>query len=189
VGGTRHRFLYRPGGASVEFFAAANVKNRSHKITAEVEIPNGGAEGVLLCSGSRFGGYSLYVKDGLLRYDYNLLGRGHYKMMSSEPVPAGASSLVFEFEKTGSQPFGAGGNARLLINDREVAEAQFPLTVPLMFGLGEAVRCGYDQGATVSDDYVAPFRFTGKIRQVVVEVEGRSAADPVQQAAIGLARQ
>jgi arylsulfatase len=189
VGGERHRFVYRPGGASVEFFAAANVKNRSHKIIAQVEVAAVGAEGVLLCSGSRFGGYSLYIKDGNLCYDYNLLGRGHYKMTSTEPVPSGASTLSFEFEKTGPQPFGAGGNARLLINDRVVGESQFPMTVPLMFGLGEAVRCGFDQGATVSDDYVAPFHFTGRIKQVVVEVEGRAARDRQQEAAIGLARQ
>jgi arylsulfatase len=154
-----------------------------------VEIGNGGAEGVLLSAGSRFGGYSLYVKDGRLCYDYNLLGRGHYKMASGEEVVAGVKSLSFAFEKTGTQPFGAGGNAKLLIDGRIVAESQFPMTVPLMFGLGEAVRCGWDQGANVSDDYDPPFRFTGKLKQVIVEVEGRARRDTQQEAAIGLARQ
>jgi arylsulfatase len=188
-GGQRERFVYRPGGGSIDFFAAANVKNRSHTITAEVEIGEGGAEGVLLSAGSRFGGYSFYVKDGRLCYDYNLLGRGHYKMASSEEVVDGVKSLSFEFQKTGTQPFGAGGNAKLLIDGRVVAESQFPMTVPLMFGLGEAVRCGWDQGANVSDDYEPPFRFTGKLKQVIVEVEGRARRDTQQEAAIGLARQ
>jgi arylsulfatase len=189
VGGDRHRFVYRPGGASIEFFAAANVKNRSHSITAEVENLDGEAEGVLLSVGSRFGGFSFYVKDGRLCYDYNLLGRGHYKVSSAEKIPAGASALTFRFEKTGPQPFGAGGKAELLIDDRVVGQSQFPLTVPILFGIGEALRCGWDQGATVSDDYEAPFRFTGKLKQVVVEVEGRAPRDPLQEAAIGLARQ
>jgi len=189
VGGTRRHFIYRPGGASIEFFAAANVKNRSHEITAEVEIPQEGAEGVLLSVGSRFGGFVFYVKDRRLRYTYNLLSRGYYRLVSSEEVPAGACTLGFSFEKTGKQPFGAGGIARLHINDRDVAEAQFPITVPILFGIGESLRCGYDAGATVSDDYKAPFRFTGRIKRVVVDVEGRAPRDTQAEAQIGLARQ
>ena len=189
-GGQRHRFVYRPGGAPIEFLAAANVKNRSHTIIADVEIPAGGAEGVLFSVGTRFGGFVLYVKDGRLRYTYNLLGRGRYQMTSSEPVPTGPCTLGFSFEKTGKQLFGAGGTARLHINDRAVAESQFPMTVPILFGLGEAVRCGRDGGATVSDDYTAPFKFTGKLKQVVVETQGRDPVrDITQEEAIALARQ
>jgi arylsulfatase len=189
IAGGRNRFVYRPGGSSIEFYAAANVKNRSHTITADVEVPEGGAEGVLLAVGSRFGGFSLYVKDGRLCYDYNLLARGHYKLCSEEQITPGAHTLAFRFDKTGPQPFGAGGDAGLLIDGRVVAESRFPLTVPLLFGIGEALRCGWDQGAAVSDDYTAPFRFTGTLKQVVVEVEGRGARDLEQEAAIGLARQ
>src|SRR6266508_2067775 len=188
-GGRRQRYVYRPGGAPIEFFAAANVKNRSHTITAEVEIPADGAQGVLLSVGSRFGGFVLYVKDGRLRYDYNLLSRGHYKMESPEAVPIGACTLGFSFEKTGSQPFGAGGNGRLHINDRIVAESQFLITVPILFGIGEALTCGRDGGATVSDDYAGPFPFTGRLKRVVVDVAGRELQDVAQAAAIGLARQ
>jgi arylsulfatase len=188
-GGFRQRFVYRPGGAPIEFLAAANVKNRAHTITAEVDIPAEGADGVLLSVGSRFGGFVLFVQDGRLRYHYNLLGRGNYKLESSEPVPAGPCTLGFSFEKTGHQPFGGGGNARLHINERDVAESHFPITVPLLFGIGEALRCGRDGGATVSDDYTGPFPFTGRLKQVVVEVEGRARRDVQQEAAIGLARQ
>src|SRR6266508_1450654 len=188
-GGRRQRYVYRPGGAPIEFFAAANVKNRSHTITAEVEIPADGAQGVLLSVGSRFGGFVLYVKDGRLRYDYNMLSRGHYKMESPEAVPIGACTLGFSFEKTGSQPFGAGGNGRLHINDRIVAESQFLITVPILFGIGEALTCGRDGGATVSDDYTGSFPFTGRLKRVVVDVAGRELQDVAQAAAIGLARQ
>ncbi|MDP9180706.1 MAG: arylsulfatase [Chloroflexota bacterium] len=188
-GGRRHRYVYRHGGAPIEYFAAANVKNRSHTITAQVEIPPEGAEGVLLSVGSRFGGFVLYVKDRRLRFDYNLLSRGHYKLQSSEDVPAGRFTLGYSFEKRGNQPFGAGGTARLHINDRVVAESAFGITVPLLFGIGEALRCGYDGGATVSDDYEAPFTFTGVLKEVVVEAEGREMRDAAQEAVIGLARQ
>jgi arylsulfatase len=188
-GSRRHRYVYRPGGAPIEFFAAANVKNRSHTITAEVEIPPEGAEGVLLSVGSRFGGFVLYVKDNRLKFDYNILSRGHYRMQSSEEVPTGKCTLGYSFEKRGSQPFGAGGTARLHIDGRVVAESEYGITVPLLFGIGEALRCGYDGGATVCDDYVAPFAFTGVLKEVVVDTEGREMRDPAQEAAIGLARQ
>jgi len=154
-----------------------------------VDIPSHGAEGVLLSVGSRFGGFVLFVKNRRLRYDYNLLSRGHYRMESSEEVPTGACTLGFSFEKTGPQPFGGGGIARLHINDRVVAESQFPITVPILFGIGEALHCGRDSGASVSDDYLGPFPFTGRLKQVIVDVEGREARDVAQEAAIGLARQ
>ena len=188
-GGRRTRYEYLPGGAPIDFFAAVNVKNRSHTITAEVEIPPAGAEGVLLSVGSRFGGFVLYVKDGHLRYDYNLLSRGHYRLQSSERVPAGTSSLGFTFEKTGLQPFGAGGIGRLEIDGRVVAEAEFPITVPILFGIGEALRCGRDSGASVSDDYTGPFPFNGRLKRVVVDVEVAEPRDIAQEAAVGLARQ
>ncbi len=188
-GGLRQQYIYRPGGAAIEFFAAANVKNRSHTITAEVEIPEAGAEGVLLSVGSRFGGFVLFVLDGRLHYTYNLLGRGQYKLVSEKAVPTGPCTLAFSFDKTGTQPFGAGGTAQLHINDTVVAEAQFPITVPLLFGIGEALRCGHDGGATVSDDYKAPFAFTGHLKRVIVDVEGRASRDLQQEQAIGLARQ
>ncbi len=185
----RKQYVYYPNGASVEFFAAANVKNRSHSITAEVEMPSEGAEGVLVSVGSRFGGFVLFVKDGRLRYTYNLLARGFYRIVSNEPLPTGPCTLGFSFEKTGSQPFGAGGIGRLLQNGRVVGEADFPLTVPLMFGLGESLRVGYDAGAAVTDEYEIPFSFGAALKRVIVDVEGRPARDLQQEAQIGLARQ
>jgi arylsulfatase len=185
----RKEYVYYPNGSSVEFFAAVNVKNRSHTITAELELPPEGAEGVLVSCGSRFGGYVLFVKDGRLRYTYNLLARGFYRIVSSEPLPTGPCTLGFEFEKTGTQPFGAGGIGRLLQNDKVVGEAQFPLTVPLMFGLGESLRVGYDAGAAVTDEYEVPFRFGPALKRLIIDVEGRPVRDLQQEAQIGLARQ
>ena len=185
----RDRYVYYPHGAAVESAAAVNVKNRSHTITAEVEIPEGGAEGVLLADGGRFGGYSLYIQDGKLRYAYNFLGKARYLIESTEPVPSGACELRFVFEKTGAQPFGAGGTGRLYIDGRQVGEGVIPRTVPFLFALGESLQCGRDEGNPVSEDYASPFAFTGVLKRVMVDVGGEAPRDPAQEARIEMARQ
>lgn len=186
----RQRFVYYPGGASVEMDAAVNIKNRSHTVTAQVVMPAGGAEGVLLADGGRFGGYSLYVKDGRLCYAYNLLGRARFHIASDERVPDGPCSLAFAFEKAGPEPFGAGGTGRLYINGRQVAEGKLPRTVPFIFGLGGGLQCGRDAGNPVTEEYASPFAFTGTIRRVVVDLSGpEPPRDLAQEDRIEMARQ
>jgi arylsulfatase len=188
--GNRKRFTYYPNGAAIELAAAVNTKNRSHSIVADVVIPEGGAEGVLLANGGRFGGYSLYVQGGKLRYTYNFLGKGQITFEADAPLPVGRCELGFSFEKTGPQPFGAGGIARLYINRKQVAEGEIARTVPFMFGLGESLQCGFDGGNAVSDSYQSPFHFTGTINRVVVDVSGAEPPrDLEQEAEILLARQ
>jgi len=168
----RKRFVYYPGGAPIEGAAAVNVRNRSHSITAQVVIPEGGAEGVLVAEGGRFGGYSLFVKDGRLSYAYNFLGLHRTHVVAETPVPAGPCTLGFSFEKTGPQPFGAGGIARLFINGAQVAEAELRRTVPFVFALGQGLQIGADDGNPVTDEYRSPYRFTGTLRRVVIDVSG-----------------
>ena len=102
-------------GVTAPFFAGPRVLNRPHSITATVEIPEGGAEGVLLSQGSAAGGYSLYMKDGALHYVHNYVSRSLHQVSSPEPVPAGAHELRFEFEPTGEPdlPKGRGAPGRL----------------------------------------------------------------------------
>jgi arylsulfatase len=189
-GPRRHQFIYYPGGAPVEVAAAVNIKNRSHSITAEAVIPPGGAEGVLLASGGRFGGFSLYVQGGKLRYAYNFLGRETYDLASTSDVPEGPGTFAFSFEKTGEQPFGAGGVARLYINGQPAAETEFPRTVPFMISLAEMLQCGYDEGAPVTNAYAAPFAFTGDLKRVIVDVSGpEPPRDLEHEAAIEITRQ
>jgi arylsulfatase len=190
ISGRRRRFVYYPGGASIEAAAAANVKNRSHSIVAEVEVPTGGAEGVLIADGGRFGGYSLYVKDGTLRYAYNYLGRNVVHVVSDGRVPEGACRLGLTFEKTGKQPFGAGGIARLYINGEQAGEGEIPRTVPFLFALGESLQCGRDEGAPVTDEYASPFAFTGTLKRVIVDLsDAQPPRDPRQEAEIAITRQ
>jgi arylsulfatase len=186
----RKRFTYYPAHAGVETFAAVNVKNRSHGIAAEVVIPPGGAEGVLIAEGGRFGGYALYVHKGRLKYCYNFLGRWSKIIASDIEVPEGAHVLGFGFEKTGQAPFGAGGIARLYIDGKQVAEDELPRTVPFIFALGVGLQIGRDEGAPVSSEYAAPYAFTGTLRRVVVDVSGpEPPRDLAQEAAIEMARQ
>ena len=188
--GRRHRFVYYPHGAPVEMAAAVNVKNRSHSITADVEIPGDGAEGVLIANGGRFGGYSLYVQGGRLRYAYNFLGRSVQTLVSDRDVPGGRCTLGAAFEKTGKQPFGAGGTVRLYINGTPAGEMQLERTIPFMAGLADSLQCGADLGAPVTDDYASPFAFTGRIRRVIVDVSGHEPPrDLEQEALIEMARQ
>jgi arylsulfatase len=188
--GRRKRFVYYPGGAPIDVAVAANTKNRSHSVTADVEVPSEGAEGVLVALGTRFGGYVLYMKDGKLKYAYNFLGRFVRTVESDRNVPAGQHLLAASFEKTGAQPFGAGGTVRLFVDGEQTAEMALPFTIPFLAGIGESLQVGYDLGATVSDEYESPFRFTGTLHRVVVDIAGHEPPrDLAQEAAIAMARQ
>lgn len=166
--------VFYPGGGPQFEYTAVDVKNRAHVISAEVEIPPQGAEGVLLAHGSWFAGYSLYVKDRRLHYVHNYLGLAEYRVSSNIDIPAGPVTLRFVFEKTGEHR----GVARLYIGDRHVGEGEIPRTIPAVIETsGEGLCCGYDSGLPVTVEYRAPFRFTGKIIRVVVEVDGARSAD------------
>jgi hypothetical protein len=97
----RDRFVYSPGTHSVPFFGAPRVLNRPHSIAADVEIPESGAEGVLLCQGTAAGGYSFFMKHAKLQHVHNFVGRDTFRVASETPVPAGKHELRFEFEPTG----------------------------------------------------------------------------------------
>jgi arylsulfatase len=170
---TGNRRVFYPGGAPQFEYTAVNVKDRSHTITATVDIPASGAEGVLLAHGSWFSGYSLYVKNGRLVYVHNCMGLAEYRVESASPVSGGRHTLALRFARTGSHC----GRATLLIDGKIVGEGEIPRTVPHVIETsGEGLCCGYDSGLPVTPDYEAPFRFTGHIEEVVVEVEDQAAA-------------
>jgi len=156
------------------------VFNRPHSITAEVEIPAGGAQGVLLAQGGVAGGYVLYMKDSKLHYIHNYLGLEEYKVSSNMAVPEGKVTLRYEFEPTTPpkprEGKGAGGRGQLYINGELVGNVEFPTTVPITFGI-EGLSCGYDFGETVSHEYHGSFSFTGKIHQVTVDLSGELIED------------
>ncbi len=149
-----------------------NVKNQSLKITAEVEIPEDGANGVILCQGGRFGGWSLYMKEGKPIYSYNFLGLDRYTVAAEEKIPAGPATVVLDFQYDGGGP-GKGGEASLLVNGNVVAKGRIEKTQPLIFSADETADVGLDNQTPVVEDIGIgrdATRFTGKIKKVTVDV-------------------
>ena len=138
-------------------------------IRAEVEIPAGGAEGVVFAHGSRFGGHALYMKDGTLHYVYNFVGITEQKVSSSKPVPTGTSTLSAIFTKEGENPpHVANGTLAIYINDEKVGEMKMK-TQPGKFSIaGEGLTIGRGSGEPVTSDWT----FTGTVKRVVVDVSG-----------------
>jgi arylsulfatase A-like enzyme len=148
-----------------------NVKSRSHTITAEVELPQNGGDGVILCQAGRFGGWALYVKGGKPMYTYNFVGLERYAVAAKEPMPAGKATIRFEFAYDGGKP-GSGGMGTVLVNGTKVAEGRIERTQPFVFSADEGADVGQDAGTPVTDDYKErDNKFTGKIHKVTVEVK------------------
>jgi len=149
-----------------------NVKNHSKTITAEVEVPAGRANGTVLAQGGRFGGWSLYVKDGVPGYDYNFLGLQRSSIAATKPLAPGKNSIRFEFAYDGGGP-GKGGMGTLFVNNEKVAEGRIEHTQAGMFSADETADVGIDLGTPVVEAIgaEAKSRFTGRIPKVTVEVK------------------
>ncbi|MCM2318225.1 MAG: arylsulfatase [Pseudomonas sp.] len=149
-----------------------NVKNSSKTVTAEVEIPAAGANGTVLAQGGRFGGWSLYVKDGVPAYTYNYLGLQQFSVAASKPLPAGKATLRFEFAYDG-EGLGKGGLGTLYVNDQKVGEGRIERTQPSAFSADETADVGIDLGTPVVEAIGADHRsaFTGKIDKVTVQLK------------------
>jgi arylsulfatase len=152
-----------------------NVKNTSHTITAEVDVPQGGGDGVLLAQAGRFGGWSLYVKDRKPTYTYNWLGLQRFTVAAKDPLPAGKATIRFEFAYDGGG-MGKGGTGTLFVNDRKVAAARIEHTQCCVFSADEGADVGADEGTPVAD-YQVPFKFTGRIAKVTIDVQEPKTAD------------
>ncbi len=149
-----------------------NVKNASLSITADIDVPEGGADGVILAQGGRFGGWSLYMDEGRPIYTYNWLGLERYTVESPAPLPEGASQVVLDFDYDGGG-LGKGGLATLAVNGEAVAEGRIEKTQALIFSADETADVGLDNQTPVAEGVGIgrdETRFTGTIRSVVVEL-------------------
>ena len=153
-----------------------NTKNRSHTITAEVEIPKNGAKGVLLAQAGRFGGWSLYFKDGKPSYTYNWLGLQRYTVAAQQALPPGKATIRYEFAYDGGG-VGKGGTGTLFVNGKKVASGRIERTQCCSFSADEGADVGADEGTPVTEAYKVPFKFTGKIAKVTLELKEMKAAD------------
>jgi arylsulfatase len=159
-----------------------NVKNRSHSITAQVQVPRDGVRGVILAQGGRFGGWSLYIKDGKPAFTYNWLGLKRYTIVSPESLPPGKASIRYEFVYDGNG-FGKGGSGVLTVNGAKVADGRVESTHAYIFSPDEGADVGLDGETPVVEDYgvPAPHRFTGKIDKVTIDVKEMEKADKAEE--------
>jgi hypothetical protein len=162
-------------------------------VTALVDIPEDGAEGVLVSQGGVDGGFTFFVQDGKLCYGYNYVAEQRFSIVSDEEVPAGRHALSFEFEPTREpEPLkgkGAPGKLKLFVDGAPIGEGELPITIPLAMGLAAGVAVGADAGAPVSEDYEPPFAFTGTIERVVYDISGAHVVDHEAEIRMALARQ
>ena len=149
-----------------------NVKNRSKTITAEIEVPSSGGNGTVIAQGGRFGGWSLYVKDGMPGYDYNFLGLQRTTIASTKKLGAGKAEVRFQFDYDGGGP-AKGGKGTLFVNGEKVAEGRIPATQPGLFSADETADVGIDLGTPVVEAIgaEAKSRFNGRIPRVTVQVK------------------
>jgi len=193
IAAPREHYVYYPHTQAVPTNSAANVLNRTHSITADVEIPRGGGDGILLAHGGNDGGYALFVRDGQLRWVHNYVAKEYPTVVSSERIPEGRHELRFEFEATGPPDLAAGrgapGIAQLYIDGRLVGHATVPVTTPFSLGLTSGLRIGSGPGSPVCPDYQPPFEFQGTIHTVAVDVSGELIVDDEATVRMLLARQ
>jgi arylsulfatase len=164
----RASHTFYPGGSIVPEYRVTPLYGRPHAVAAQVDIPPGGAEGVLAAMGTVLGGWSLHVLGGRLRYVNNFVGAGLDIIESADAVAPGRRVLGFEFE-----PGGAGGTGRLLVDGYTVAEGRIERVPISRYNLtGGGFTCGWEQGPAVGPGYTSLFRFTGRIEKVVLETGG-----------------
>jgi arylsulfatase len=152
------------------YAGSPSLLNRSYTITAEIEIPQGGAEGVLVTDGGRFGGYAFYLLKSRPVFTWNLLELERVKWQGKEALAPGKHTLEFDWKYDGPGP-GKGGTGTLKVDGRVADSHPMARSIPLVLPWDETFNVGLDTGTPVDDkDYQVPFRFTGKINKVTVKL-------------------
>jgi arylsulfatase len=170
-----------------------NVKNRSHAVTAQITLPEGGASGVIIAQGGAFGGWSLYAKDGRLVYCHNFLGLQRFKVAAGSAIPPGTHVVRMEFAYDGGG-MGKGGKVTLFTDEHQVGEGRVEATVPIIYSLDETADIGRDTASPVSDDYTpADSAFSGTVLWVRIDLDavtgGVDPVPPEDRLRVALARQ
>ena len=185
----RTRYIYYPFTTPVPESAAVNVRGRSYKIIADVNITSD-AHGVILAHGSRFGGHALFIKNRRLYYVYNFLGLKPEQTFVSEPLTPGAHALGVAFKREKSGKYGESlGTAQLYVDDQVVAEGPMRTQIGHFTLCGDGLCIGYDSADRVSQEYEAPYAFAdGTILGVAVDVSPEAYLDLEREAIAALAR-
>jgi len=166
----RSLFTYSHELANVPKGGAPSIIDRSYTITAEVEIPQGGAEGMLVTDGGRFGGYGLYILKGKPVFVYNFVNLERFRWEAKDALSPGKHAIVFDFKYDGLG-FGHGGSGTLTVDGKVVDTKKIPKTLPFVFPVDETFDVGVDTRTPIDDrDYQVPFRFQGKLVKLTVEL-------------------
>jgi arylsulfatase len=163
--------LLFPGMRRIQENAVINTKNKSHSVTAEIELPESGAKGVIVAQGGDMGGWTLYVHEGKLKYYYSFVGFLHFEVTATSALPSGKHQARMEFAYDGGG-IGKGAGVTLYVDGKEVGEGRIERTHALFFSLDETLEVGCDMGVPVSPDYGPRGNdFNGKINWVQIDID------------------
>jgi len=170
------------------------IKNKSHSLTAEITVPEGGASGVIVAQGGAFGGFSLYVHGGKAAYCYNLFGVQTFKTYGNSPIPSGVHQVRMEFAYDGGG-LAKGGTVTLYLDGKKDGEGRVEATEPMLFSADETTDVGTDSATPVSDDYgPKDSKFNGRVQWVQIDID-EAAEDldhlitPEERLRVAMARQ
>jgi arylsulfatase len=184
--------LFFSGMGRLSENSVVSIKNKSFSITAEIELAGKPANGVIIAQGGRFGGWSVYARDGKLKFVYNVLGIHEFQIEATEMLPQGKHQVRMEFAYDGGG-LAKGGNVTLYYDGKVVGEGRVQMTQPMVFSADETTDIGYESGTSVSPDYSAhSSKFTGKIHWVQLDTgvdDHDHFIDPEERLRVAMARQ
>jgi arylsulfatase A-like enzyme len=184
--------LFFPGMGRLSENSVVSIKNKSFSVTAEIEVPDGGAEGVIIAQGGRFGGWAVYLRDGKARFVYNVLGIQEFSTEADTAVPAGTHQVRMEFAYDGGG-LAKGGDVTLWCDGEAIGAGRVEATQPMVFSADETTDIGYESGTTVTPAYTSrTSRFNGKIHWVQIDLgndDHDHYIDPEERLRIAMARQ
>jgi arylsulfatase A-like enzyme len=182
-------FTYTGPNENIPVGNAPSILDRDYTITADITVPQGEAEGMIVTLGGRFGGYGLYLLKGKPVFDYNLLDLKHYRWeggplghgLLADALKPGKHTIVFDFKYDGPGP-GKGGEGVFKVDGNEIARKKMDHTIPLLMSIDETFDVGSDTRTAVNDDYKLPFRFTGTIDKLTFNLGPEQLTDADKKA-------
>jgi arylsulfatase A-like enzyme len=177
----RSSYTYYAGMKRIPEGVAPDIKNKSWSITAKVNVPQGGAEGMIVTLGGLFDGWALYLDKGKPDFHYNFANAAHYNIEGADSLTPGAHTIVFEFKYDGGG-IGKGGTGTLTVDGKQVAQGRIEHTVAVRYTMSvETMDIGEDTGTPVNLSYDVPFKFTGGIDTVTIDLKPQDAATASMQ--------
>jgi hypothetical protein len=184
--------LFFPGMGRLSENSVVSIKNKSFSVTAEIDVADSDAHGVIIAQGGRFGGWAVYAKNGKAKFAYNVLGIQEFVTEAGQPIAAGTHQVRMEFAYDGGG-LAKGGDVTLYYDGEAVGTGRVGATQPMVFSADETTDIGYESGTTVSPDYTAQdSRFTGRINWVQLDVgddDHDHYVDPEERLRVAMARQ